>query len=73
MKTSKIKNTISAVMLSVGILIQVFSPVLSNESGKLMQNCNKQLLLKLKQRVFTTRLLFGINQLPSNNHIENEE
>ncbi len=73
MKTSKIKNLISATMLSTGILFQVISPVISDEDGEQLQSCQQQLLINLEKKLSIIRLPFNINLMFSSNHIKNGE
>ncbi len=73
MKTSKIRNLISATMLSTGILFQVISPIITDEDSEQLHTCHQQSLINLEKKHPTIRLPFNINLMFSNNHIKNRE
>jgi len=65
MRTSSIKNTISGMMLFLGIAIQVILPALPTNNSEKLQTCNQQFIAKLEHQISKIKLPFGIIQLNS--------
>jgi len=73
MKTSSIKNTITGMMLFLGVAIQVISPALPNNENEQLQACNQKFIAKLEHQISKIKLPFGIKQLNSNTRIKKGE